>query len=156
MVGRKRSPGRSPQSQVEDEPLQEETWKVVLRKKAALTKGGRIELLTGLAYEAALRALLKQDPTLFQDLLAIAAGQSEGVSAESMAYLKDNRLLRPDGTIDPDFRRVLFSSYVPDAPAGPCIVSPFRLTHREARELERAQDQANLNLLRLLREEEHG
>src|SRR5947209_1527465 len=110
MVGQKRSPERSPAVASGGRTLQEETWKAVLRKKAPLTKGGRIELLIGLAYEAALRALLEQEPTLFQDFLSIAAGQSEGVSPQSISQLKDNFLLRPDGSIDRNVRSVLFSS----------------------------------------------
>jgi hypothetical protein len=136
----------------EDEMLNEGHRNAILRKEAVLKKGGTIDLLTGLAYEAALRALLEQEPAVFQNLLAIANGRAEGVSEESVAHLKASFLLKPNGSIDPRLLSVLSSSYVPDGPHGPCIVSPFKLNADEARQLQCALDQANLNLFRLLRE----
>ena len=82
----------------------------ILRKQAVLKKGGTIDLLTGLAYEAALRALLEQEPAVFHDLLAIANGRVEEVSVESVAHLKASFLLRPNGAIDPGLLSVLSSS----------------------------------------------
>jgi hypothetical protein len=124
----------------------------ILRKEAVLKNGGTIDLLTGLAYEAALRALLEQEPAVFQDLLAIANGRADDVSEGSIAHLKASFLLRANGTIEPRLLSVLSSSYLPHGPHGPCIVSPFKLNADEARQLKCALDEANLNLFRLLRE----
>lgn len=146
-VGAK-GPGQAP-AEIREKPLAEKPQEKFLQLK----NGAQVEATVGVVYFKGLSNLLDQVPEHFRTLLALARGQTEGMTAEHIKALQRDGFLKRDGLLDADMHNVLLSAYHETA-EGSVLVNPFRFASPEQpAELERREKDGLDRLIRRLRKQ---